>query len=100
MHIHFELSDQDFSNFSKLIYEKCGIHLHSGKRELLKARLSKILRRSNFTSFKDYYHYLTEKATEGEIIPLLDTISTNLTSFFREPRHFEFLSDTALPELL
>jgi len=100
MHMHFEVTEKDFSNFSKLIYAKCGINLHNGKRELLKARLAKILRNSDFTSVKDYYRYLTEKASDQEIIPLLDTISTNLTSFFRESRHFEFLSDTAIPELL
>ena len=100
MHMWFELSDKDFSNFRKLIYEKCGINLHSGKRELLKARLAKILRNSEFTSVKEYYRYLTEKASDQEIIPLLDTISTNLTSFFREPSHFEFLSESAIPELL
>ena len=100
MHKQIELTDTDFANFRKLIYDKCGINLHNGKRELLKTRLAKILRHSKFTSVKAYYRYLTEKATDQEIIPLLDTISTNLTSFFREPSHFEFLSDTVFPELI
>ena len=73
MHMQIELTEKDFSNFSKLIYDKCGINLHNGKRELLKARLATILRKSDFTSVKDYYRYLTEKASDQEIIPLLNT---------------------------
>ena len=42
MHMQIELTEKDFYNFSKLIYDKCGINLHNGKRELLKARLAKI----------------------------------------------------------
>jgi chemotaxis protein methyltransferase CheR len=97
--MQLKLTDKDFRNFSALIYEKCGINLHQGKRELLKARLAKVLRKSNFRSIKDYYDYLM-KDTNGEaFIPLLDVISTNLTAFFREPKHYEFLASTVVEEL-
>jgi chemotaxis protein methyltransferase CheR len=94
-----ELTDRDFRNFSDLIYEKCGINLHQGKRELLKARLSKVLRQSSFGSVREYYDYLMKDTKGDAFIPLLDVISTNLTAFFREPRHFDFLTDTVVPEL-
>jgi len=97
--MHFELSERDYVDFSNLIYDKCGIYLHKGKRELLRARLSKVLRQYNFESVRDYYKYLLRDASGQELIPLLDTISTNLTYFFREPKHFDFLSRTALPNL-
>jgi len=54
----YELRDIDFERISRLVYEQCGINLHDGKRELVKARLSKRLREGNFTSFGDYYRYV------------------------------------------
>lgn len=92
-----DLTDKDFAAFSNLIYEKCGINLHRGKKELLKARLAKILRQYHFDSIPDYYKFLVNDATGNELVPLLDHISTNLTYFFREPNHFDFLGKVALP---
>lgn len=94
------LSDQLFERFSRLVYRECGINLHSGKRELLQARLNKRLRATGLTSYREYYDYVTSANNENEILHLLDSISTNLTYFFREPKHFEFLERTALPELI
>jgi chemotaxis protein methyltransferase CheR len=95
-----ELSDQLFERFSRLVYQECGINLHNGKRELLQARLNKRLRATGITSYRQYYDYITSPQNNGEIIHFLDSISTNLTYFFREPKHFEFLEQTALPELV
>lgn len=96
----FELTERDYINFRNFIYEKSGINLHNGKRELLKARLAKYLRHSDFRSFEDYYRFLVKHDEGGEeCIHLLDSISTNLTYFFREPAHYDFLIETALPEL-
>jgi len=97
--MQLELTERDYRNFSALIYEKSGINLHQGKRELLKARLAKVLRQSDFTSVKEYYDFLMKDATGEAFIPLLDVISTNLTAFFREPKHFEFLSEVVVNEL-
>jgi len=97
--MQIDLTDKDFRNFSTLIYEKCGINLHQGKRELLKARLAKVLRRYKFNSIREYYDFLVKDPSTEKLIPLLDSISTNLTFFFREPKHFDFLSNIAIPEL-
>jgi chemotaxis protein methyltransferase CheR len=97
--MQLELTDRDYRNFSELIYEKSGINLHQGKRELLKARLAKVLRQFQFSSVGEYYDYLMKDTTGDAFIPLLDVISTNLTAFLREPRHFDFLAHTAVPEL-
>jgi chemotaxis protein methyltransferase CheR len=87
----YELKNSDFEKISRLVYEQCGIYLHEGKKELVKARLGKRLRAGDYTSFKDYYNYvITEEGTE-ELISMIDSISTNLTSFFREESHFERL---------
>jgi chemotaxis protein methyltransferase CheR len=58
------------------------------------------LRATGVSSYRDYYEYITSSNNSGEIIHFLDCISTNLTYFFREPKHFEFLDQIAMPELL
>src|SRR5512137_758789 len=86
-----ELSDRDFERISQLVYAQCGINLHEGKKELVKARLGKRLREGNFRSFGEYYrHVLTDEGT-AELISMIDSLSTNLTYFFREESHFQTL---------
>ncbi len=99
MHSTNELSEKEFRCFADLVYKKAGINLHDGKRELVRARLGKRLRGTQFRSFKEYYQYLTEQDQGDELIRMLDVISTNLTSFFREPKHFEFLEEKVLVDL-
>ncbi|MFH1089961.1 MAG: CheR family methyltransferase, partial [Pseudomonadota bacterium] len=93
------LSDEDFRAFAELVYQKAGINLHSGKKELVRARLTKRIRDGQFQDFHDYYQYVVEDETGRELVFVLDSISTNLTSFFREPKHFDFLAEKVLPEL-
>jgi chemotaxis protein methyltransferase CheR len=93
----FELNQADFEKFSRLVYEQSGISLHDGKKELIKARLSKRVRQGRFKSFRDYYQYVVQDDSGEELVLLLDSISTNLTSFFRERSHFEYLSNELLP---
>ncbi|MCK4466834.1 MAG: protein-glutamate O-methyltransferase CheR [Desulfobacterales bacterium] len=94
------LKDSEFNKFSRYVYDTCGINLHGGKKELLKARLGKILRQKGFRSFRQYYDHVVNDKTGHELILLLDSISTNLTYFFRESEHFDFLRNKALPEIM
>ena len=93
-----ELSDREFTLFSRLVLEKAGINLHDGKKELVRSRLSRRLRAKKMERFKEYYNFLLADESGEELIHMLDAISTNLTSFFREPKHFDFLEKTALPD--
>lgn len=95
--VYTELSDIDFRQFSGLVYEKCGINLHRGKKELVRARLGRRLREGGFKDFKAYYRFLTQDDSGDELVQMLDAISTNLTSFFREERHFDFLIKEIFP---
>ena len=95
----FELRDIDFERISRLVYEQCGINLHDGKKELVKARLGKRLREGNFKSFGDYYRYVVSDEGTDELISMIDSLSTNLTYFFREESHFTKLSQV-VPVLL
>ena len=93
-----ELRDCDFEKIRRLVYEKCGINLHEGKKELVTARLGKRLREGKFRSFSEYYrHVITEEGTE-ELVRMIDSISTNLTFFFREESHFTRFS-SVLPTM-
>jgi chemotaxis protein methyltransferase CheR len=95
----FDLTQSEFDQLSRLIYEKSGIALHEGKRELVRARLSKRLRETGLGSFQAYYDYVVGEDSGQEMVAMLDSISTNLTAFFREPTHFEFLRQELIPRL-
>jgi chemotaxis protein methyltransferase CheR len=87
----YDLKLVDFERISKLVYQHCGINLHDGKKELVKARLGKRLREGNFESFSEYYQFITTDEGTDELVTMIDSISTNLTYFFREESHFQKL---------
>ncbi len=94
------LTDAQFDTLSTLVKRVAGINLHDGKKELVKSRLNKRLRSLNLNSFDEYIDYLAADKSAVEMTAMLDAISTNLTSFFRENSHFEFLADTELPRIV
>lgn len=95
-----DMPDNLFEQYSRLVYEQCGINLHEGKKALLQARLNKRLRMTGIDSYKEYFSYITCGANPGEFVNFLDSISTNLTYFFRETQHFDFMNRVGLPELI
>jgi chemotaxis protein methyltransferase CheR len=92
-----DLTDGDFDNFRKLIYQKSGISLNETKKELLRTRLRARLVREGYKSYSEYFEFVKKDKTGNSIVPLLDDISTNLTSFFREENHFDYLR-SVMPE--
>lgn len=94
------LSDRDFLHIREIMYKHCGINLHEGKKELVRARLAKHLRKGNCKSFGEYLKQVYQDKTGRAFSDLVDSLSTNLTSFFREKQHFAFLERTLLPQLL
>ena len=95
-----DLSDREFKLFRDIVYEKGGINLHEGKKELVRARIGKRIRQIGLSSFKDYYEYMVSDDSGHELTQFLDAISTNLTSFFREKKHFDYLESDVLPEII
>src|SRR5450759_1179217 len=91
------LTDHELRAIIAIVYEKSGITLHDGKRELVAARLQKRLRQLALSSYKEYLKRLSEDRSGEELTILLDAIATNHTSFFRESQHFEFLRDQIAP---
>jgi chemotaxis protein methyltransferase CheR len=95
------LGDKDFSRLSAFIMSHYGIKLPPAKKTLVQCRLQKRLRAYNMSNFSDYIDLLFSSAGgEKEISSMIDEISTNKTDFFREPIHFDFLSQTGLKEYL
>ncbi len=94
------LSESLFQRFSALVYQEAGINLHDGKKALLEARLAKRLRATGIGSPKEYLEFILSEEGREEYVKFFDAVSTNLTFFFREPKHFEFLEKIALPEII
>ena len=95
----FAFSEWSFQNLRQIVREHTGIYLTDAKRELVYSRLSRRLRKLNLPSFDAYCELLiNEKSTE--LTEFINAITTNLTSFFREAHHFEYLANTVLPGLM
>ncbi len=93
-----KMSTGVFGRFSDFIYEKCGIKMPPAKKTMLTARLTKRLRILGISSFGDYYDYVTSpNGLEEELVHMINVVTTNKTDFFREPGHFDFLIQKALP---
>ena len=89
--ISYDISKQEFELIAKFVYDQVGIHLSEQKINLVKGRLSKRLRYFDFTTFTEYYEYLVNDESGEELLMLTNEISTNVTSFFREPSQWEYL---------
>ncbi|OGQ94677.1 MAG: chemotaxis protein CheR [Deltaproteobacteria bacterium RIFOXYD12_FULL_57_12] len=94
-----DITDQEFQLMRELIYARFGISLSDKKKSLLVGRLQKHIGALGFYSVKEYYEHLIADRTEKALGELVDRISTNHTYFNREKSHFEFFSETVLPEL-
>jgi len=87
----YDISKSEFAALSELVYKEVGIHLAEHKIMLVRSRLSKRLRDLKLNSFQAYYEYLRADDTGEEIIMLINQISTNVTSFFREQSQWDYL---------
>jgi chemotaxis protein methyltransferase CheR len=91
----FGFDDQDFEAIRALVKASTGINLTLQKRELVYGRLAVRLRALGMQTFREYRQIVA--ADPEEQVRLCNAITTNLTSFFREPHHFEHLRDQFLP---
>jgi chemotaxis protein methyltransferase CheR len=87
----FLFTDQDFQRIRKLIYDYAGIALSDAKRDLVYSRLARRLRINGFNVFSHYLEFLSGNDAEWEAF--VNSLTTNLTSFFREHHHFPILAD-------
>lgn len=87
----FLFTDEDFERVRKLIYERAGISLAPIKRDMVYSRLARRLRALNIGSFAAYLQFLLSPSGEEEWELFVNSLTTNLTSFFREAHHFDIL---------
>ncbi len=92
------LKTSEFRLISQLAHERFGLDLKGGKEALVTARLGKWLRKGGFKSFDEYYRHVLADTTGDALIGLIDSLTTNHTSFLREKAHFEFLTRAAVEE--
>src|SRR5690349_11678380 len=86
-----QIGDREFRLFRDVIQSETGIHLKDVKRTLVASRLSKRLRVLGLATFSEYYKRLQGPGRADELRELINCITTNKTSFFREATHFDFL---------
>ena len=85
------ITDQEFAQFQKFIFESAGITLSPAKKALVSGRLARRLDLHNASSYGDYFRLLSSGKSPQEVQMAIDLLTTNETYFFREPKHFEFL---------
>ena len=93
-----KLTRPQFNAISQFVKQQCGFNLHDGKIALVEARLSKRLRALGLSGFDQYVRRIRDD-DGAETAAMLDALSTNVTYFFREPQHFDFLRDSVIPRI-
>jgi len=86
------MDHQTFNKFREIVYDNSGIALNDTKEAMVSARIGKRMRILDFDTHQQYLDFLLSEKSGNEITHFLDVISTNVTSFFRESTHFDFLA--------
>jgi chemotaxis protein methyltransferase CheR len=93
------LHPTDFLKISQILHSITGIRMTTGKEELVRSRLMKRLRALNLNDFRAYLKYMEQDSTSQELHIMIDLLTTNKTSFFRENQHFDYMRTHILPDL-
>jgi chemotaxis protein methyltransferase CheR len=91
------LTENDFRRVQRMLSKLSGMNLLEGKEDLVKARLQKRLRATKIKTFKEYLDTIEAEPSGAETRNFIDVLTTNLTSFFREKEHFDFIASEILP---
>jgi chemotaxis protein methyltransferase CheR len=94
----FPMTAKDFQRIAELAGRYTGIVLGEHKQDMVYGRIARRLRKLNIPTFSQYLNFL-EANIDKELSNFINVITTNLTSFFRENHHFDYLQETVLPEL-
>lgn len=92
------LTDSDFELFRKLIYDESGITFSATNRSILDSRIKELLHRKNLAAPKDYYNIIISDKEEMKV--MLDSVTTNLTRFFRNQPHFDAFINYVIPHVM
>ncbi|MEA2091334.1 MAG: protein-glutamate O-methyltransferase CheR [Campylobacterota bacterium] len=92
-----KISEKEYLKFKNIIYKTTGIELKTNKQNLIESRLMKRLRHHDLDNYSDYYEIIIKNKDELQL--MINQVTTNETSFFRENKHFDYLVRKILPEL-
>ena len=92
------ITDREFDAIRSWIYETAGINMSAQKKALVMGRLASRLRHHQLANYGDYFNMLRGGRHDAELQIAIDLLTTNETHFFREPKHFDFLRNTILPQ--
>jgi chemotaxis protein methyltransferase CheR len=96
-----KISDAEFKQLRDYIYQQSGIYIADNRKYLLENRLANRLKHLNLKSFSEYYYYLQyDPNRKDEINRLFEVVTTNETSFFRNPPQLKVFQENILPEVL
>ncbi|MBN2171602.1 MAG: protein-glutamate O-methyltransferase CheR [Candidatus Krumholzibacteriota bacterium] len=93
-----QLTQSQFGEIRDLMYRHSGVNLQPGKEELVKSRLNRRLRTLGLADFAAYLDLLREDRSGRELSFMIDELTTNKTSFFREQPHYDLLRERLLPD--
>lgn len=96
----FPFTQQDFQYLKTVANQHTGIVVDDDKFDMFYSRLARRLRKLSLSSFHEYCELIKAGHSNNEVLELVNCITTNLTAFFRENHHFEFLGNVALPEAI
>lgn len=88
-----QFGDKHFKKFCELIYTNFGISTSEAKKEILHAKLDKLISKNNLNSYDEYYKNLVGQENRETLIEFANAITVNQTSFFRENNHFEYIKN-------
>jgi chemotaxis protein methyltransferase CheR len=91
-----DISDSEFTQFQRFIYEAAGITMAPSKKALVSGRLAKRLKHCGLNSYGEYFRLLASGNSPAEVQTAVDLLTTNETYFFREQKHFDLLRKLAL----
>lgn len=91
------IEQKDFDYIQGLVYKQTGIVIADHKRDMISRRLHKRVRALKMPSIADYCDFLKHKNPADEMVNFINSVTTNLTSFYREKHHFDYLHDEYLP---
>lgn len=92
------LTDAEFDTFRKVIYDQSGITFSATNRSILDGRLKENLREKQIATVGEYYKLIM--SDEKEMKQMLDSVTTNLTRFFRNQPHFDALVNYVIPRII
>jgi len=97
---HNFIDDADYARLGEVVHRHCGINLAGGKKEMVTSRILKRVSQGGYETITHYLDAVLPNPSGVEFGAMIDALSTNLTHFFRENAHFEYLTRTHIPAIL